>query len=211
MLIKFLSDNKYYYATIALFIILGGILLSLVHKADVTIWINSHYNSLLDNIFRTTDYGGALIFSICAVVVIGILKDWKTAAKAAVCFIATALVVQFLKHIIFPEELRPSLYFEGKYELRFLEGIVQLETESFPSGHTAAAFSIATFLALLLNKKYLHWIFALGAASVGYSRLYLSQHFITDVYAGMCIGIAVTTIIYYFYPKKFEKTGCPQK
>ena len=208
---NFLFSNKYYYATVALFIVLGGILLSVIHKADATIWVNSHHNAFLDDVFRTTDHGGTLWFSIFVFAAIGLLRDWKTAIKAAVCFIATALVVQFLKHIIFPGELRPILYFEEKYELRFLEGIIQLKTESFPSGHTAAAFSIATFSALLLKKKHWHWIFALGAASVGYSRLYLSQHFVTDVYTGMLIGIVVTTIVYYFYPKKFDKPEWAQK
>ncbi len=204
---SFFLSNKYYYTTVSLFIILGGILLSTMHKADVTIWVNSHYNSFLDWVFRTTDHGGVLWFSILVIVAIGVFKDWKTALKAAICFIATAAVVNFLKYVVFPGELRPTLYFEGKHNLRLLEGIVQLKTESFPSGHTAAAFSIATFLAALLDKKQWHWLLALGAASVGYARLYLSQHFITDVYTGMIIGIVVTTLIYYFYPKKFEKAG----
>ena len=208
---KFLSTNKYYYTTVALFIVLGGILLSMVHKADVTIWINSHHNAFSDAVFRTTDYIGALWFSILIIVAIALFKDWKTAIKAAVCFIATAAVVQFLKHIVFPGELRPSLYFEGKYDLRFLEGIIQLETESFPSGHTAAAFSIATLLALLLNKKHWHWALAVCALSAGYARLYLSQHFSTDVYTGMIIGVVVTTFIFYFYPKKFDKPEWAQK
>ncbi len=199
----FLS-NKYYYATVALFIILGGILLSTLHKGDVTIWVNTHYNSFLDSTFRITDYGGTLWFSILVIVAIGVFKDWKTALKATICFIATAIVINFLKYIVFPGELRPTLYFDGKYPLRLLEGIIQLETESFPSGHTAAAFSIATFLSLILAKKQWHWLLAFGAASVGYARIYLSQHFITDVYTGMIIGVVLTSLIYYFYPKKWD-------
>ncbi len=204
---SFFLSNKYYYTTVSLFIILGGILLSAVHKADVTIWVNSHYNLFSDWVFRITDHGGILWFSVLIIVAIGVFKDWKTALKATICFIATAAIVNFLKYVIFPGELRPTLYFEGKHNLRLLEGITQLKTESFPSGHTAAAFSIATFLALLLNKKQWHWLLAFAAASVGYARLYLSQHFITDVYTGMIIGIVVTSLIYYFYPKKFETAG----
>lgn len=196
------SLNKYYYSIIALFIVIGGILLSTIHKADVTIWVNLHHNLLYDWIFRVTDHGGIFWFSVLVAVAIGVFKDWETALKAGICFILTALIVNFLKYVIFPGELRPTLYFEGKHSLRILNGIVQLKTESFPSGHTAAAFSIATFLALILNKKQWHGLLAGGAASVGYARLYLSQHFITDVYAGMLIGVITTTLVYYFYPQK---------
>ncbi|MDR3062349.1 MAG: phosphatase PAP2 family protein [Dysgonamonadaceae bacterium] len=201
----FLSINKYYYVTIVLFIVIGGVLLLTMHKADITIWVNSHHNSFYDWAFRITDHGGVFWFSVLIVAAIGVLKDWKTALKAAVCFISTALIVHFFKYVIFPGELRPTLYFEGKYTLRILDGIVQLKTESFPSGHTAAAFSIATFLALFSNKKQWHWLLAAGAASVGYARLYLSQHFITDVYTGMLIGVITTTLVYYFYSQKFER------
>jgi len=57
---------------------------------------------------------------------------------------------------------------------------------SFPSGHTAGAFLVAT----LLGHSYpvLYPLTGAWAAAVGLSRVYLGVHYPTDVMAGMCLG-----------------------
>ncbi len=195
-----LRENVYYYTAVLILTLLGATVLLTNHKADVTIWVNSHYSPFMDQLFKITDYGGTIGFSGAIIILLIITQGPRVGLKALVCFASAALIVQFLKYVVFPGELRPVLYFEGSHELRLIEGVTQLQTESFPSGHTTAAFSVATFLALLLPGKKWHWLFAIAAASVGYTRLYLSQHFITDVFTGMLIGVTTTTLIYYFYP-----------
>ncbi|MEP7344461.1 MAG: phosphatase PAP2 family protein [Gemmatimonadaceae bacterium] len=65
---------------------------------------------------------------------------------------------------------------------------------SFPSGHTSAAFSSATVLAMELSKahpSHSKWI-KLGmygaATAVGLSRMYENAHWASDVFAGAAIG-----------------------
>jgi membrane-associated phospholipid phosphatase len=60
---------------------------------------------------------------------------------------------------------------------------------SFPSGHSSAAFSVATILAGEWG-----WTAGvpafLGAGAIGYSRLELNKHFFSDVIFGAGLGIA---------------------
>jgi undecaprenyl-diphosphatase len=58
---------------------------------------------------------------------------------------------------------------------------------SFPSGHTAGAFVMATLVAGLF--PVLFPLAAGWALAVGFSRIYLGVHYPTDVLAGMSIGI----------------------
>ncbi|MDH8702138.1 membrane-associated phospholipid phosphatase [Dysgonomonadaceae bacterium PH5-43] len=206
----FLLKNKCYYATFILFTIMGGTLLLLVNRDDINIWINSKWTYFLDDVILFINGLGTVSFSVAAVVVLALWKGWRTALKATICFASVALVTQFAKHILFPATPRPTLHFEEGM-LRLIEGVKQLTTESFPSGHTSASFALSTFFALLLPKKNWHWAFAALALFVGYGRIYLSQHFFTDVYTGMIIGVVVTTLVYYYYPKSWENASKNKK
>lgn len=61
-------------------------------------------------------------------------------------------------------------------------------TPSFPSSHTAAAFSLATSLSIKYPKWYVIAPSALWACSVGFSRMNEGVHYPSDVVAGAAIG-----------------------
>jgi len=42
------------------------------------------------------------------------------------------------------------------------------------------------------------------AILVAYSRIYLSQHFLTDVLAGSLIGVSIAMIVYYVFNTKLN-------
>lgn len=69
-----------------------------------------------------------------------------------------------------------------------LEPAVAVNTPSFPSGHTAFAFSLATSLSIVVPKWYVVAPSFIWAASVGYSRMHLGVHYPSDVLAGALIG-----------------------
>jgi membrane-associated phospholipid phosphatase len=66
-------------------------------------------------------------------------------------------------------------------------------TGSFPSGHSIAAFSVATVFSRRYGKTH-RWVpyAAYGLAGlVGFSRLTLSAHFVSDVFMGGALGYTI--------------------
>ena len=64
---------------------------------------------------------------------------------------------------------------------------------SFPSGHTIAAFSVATVVARRYgNHRWLPYVAYGAAALVGFSRLSLSAHFLSDVFMGGALGYSIS-------------------
>ena len=63
----------------------------------------------------------------------------------------------------------------------------------FPSGHTIAAFSIATVVARRHgNHRWVPYVAYGAAALVGFSRLTLSAHFLSDVFVGGALGYSIS-------------------
>ena len=63
----------------------------------------------------------------------------------------------------------------------------------FPSGHTIAAFSVATVIARRYgNHRWVPYVAYGLAAVVGFSRLSLSAHFLSDVFMGGALGYSIS-------------------
>jgi len=71
---------------------------------------------------------------------------------------------------------------------------------SFPSGHSATAFTLATSLAFFFPRYRIP--FFATAVICSSSRLFLHKHFLSDIIVGAVIGIVAGNAMYYLYKKK---------
>jgi membrane-associated phospholipid phosphatase len=67
---------------------------------------------------------------------------------------------------------------------------------SFPSGHSIAAFSVATVIAeRYRNHRWVPYAAYAAAALIGFSRISLQSHFSSDVFMGAALGYSITHFI----------------
>ena len=71
------------------------------------------------------------------------------------------------------------------------------DSPSFPSGHTAAAFSLATSLSITYPKWYVIAPSAVWACGVGLARINQGVHYPSDVLTGAAIGVGCAFVNVY--------------
>jgi len=179
-----------------LFLLAGIFLLFLFEKGDILLWINKNHCTFQDWFFKYWTYlGDGLAFVVLIIFFISIRK-YRAIKMIILAIISQTIVIQGLKRVIFSDAVRPKLFFENFSELHQVAGVDIHSYGSFPSGHTATAFTIAVILALIIRNKYTTALLMIAAILVGISRIYLLQHFFIDVYFGSLIGFLNGIIIY---------------
>lgn len=171
---------------------LGGLLLA-YPKGTMELWVNQNLRA--DSFFFWITYLGDGVLYVVASILLGI-KNKRWGVFALLCFAITGLFSQFLKVVIFPDAPRPKAFFGENVSLHFVAGLEIHTNNSFPSGHTISAFSLATVLSLYGRQVWISVLCVCLAILVGFSRVYLVQHFFIDTYFGAWIGVCGTYLLY---------------
>jgi membrane-associated phospholipid phosphatase len=148
----------------------------------------TRWHSSAGNIFfRGVTFLGDGLFIIGLAIVFIFLKKYQWATGVIVGYLLSGLFAQLVKKIF--NRPRPKAVFEAIGQKVYeVPGVDVHLHGSFPSGHTASAFALAIFMLLVLPYRWYSWLLMVGVCGVGYSRMYLSQHFPEDVWAGAIIG-----------------------
>jgi membrane-associated phospholipid phosphatase len=164
--------------------------------------INGYKHPLLDYMFMYGTYlGHGMIWVPLFLYTVLFKREYFIAILSGL--IICTFITHFAKLVIFPEELRPVRILVDK--IRIVKGVQLHQVESLPSGHTSTAFTLALLLAFRIAKMAWSIFFPLVAFFVAYSRVYLGQHFVTDVFAGTLVGIASAFLALMIYKKWKER------
>ncbi|WP_020535632.1 phosphatase PAP2 family protein [Lewinella cohaerens] len=164
-------------------------------KGQVHLFINHYHSPFFDHFFYwITKLGEPLI--ACTVIVGLLFFKYRYSLILGLNIGICALTVSILKAIVI-NDMRPFKFFQYfNAPLHFVEGVRLHEYNTFPSGHTTLAFSFFFLLSVFCKKPWLSIVFFVLALLVGYSRMYLSMHFLADVWVGSILGISIAISVY---------------
>lgn len=214
------SFSVYGIAYLVLLALMAALLVAFP-KQESHLLLNAHHTAFQDTFFKYyTRLAEWPLYVLAALPLFW--KKYRMTLFFAVCELLGGAVVQLLKHTFHFD--RPVSVFEqsGDAVLPLVEGVKMHHSNSFPSGHTSTFFIFFTCCALFLayhyvqraaqdsrTRKMLHnmllLLLLLLAALGGYSRIYLSQHFLLDVCVGSVIGFVIPCLMFYFFGGKVMK------
>lgn len=201
---KIVSANRAFFLPYISFLFFCLLAIFLFDKEGLHIAINQKYNPFADIFFEyITFLGDGRMLIVYALILVFI--KYRFVLILLISNLFAGILTFLLKTQVFDSSLRPKKYFENIYELRLVPGVENYLHNSMPSGHTATAFCVFAGFAFMSMNKSFGFLFFIIAALIGFSRIYLSQHFMDDVVVGSLVGVFFALLVYYFFEKRVSK------
>ena len=199
-------QKKHFIIAVVLSISLAASLFSmsmLWGKNEAFLYLNANLGFVADKVFEYSSYLAEGWFWIpYFIVLVGFYK--KDTAFILMNFLISTLLTQFAKNFIFGTAMRPMASGLDATQIHTVAGVEIHTFNSFPSGHTATAFTLFLLTTYLFPNKYVLTIGIVYVMVCGYSRIYLAQHFPLDLAGGIFVGL-LTLPISIFIRKKLNK------
>lgn len=160
---------------------MAGRIIDLIETVDVRIdkKMENYQDPILKQSMESITALGSLQLNMLYICLLLSTRNFNIAFHMFISLSIAALVVYSLKNFI--KRKRPKNHVENI-----------ISQASFPSGHSAAVFSSATLLGYYFGSNY---IFYSVAIAVAISRIYLEDHYLSDVLVGSSIGLVIANII----------------
>ena len=203
----FFKQNSIFIALSLILVVVLGLALLYIPQGELHLLLCDRHTPARDIFYRYyTHVAEWFPYVVCVgLLLFGSIGDGMFASSS---MILSALTTQLFKHII--NAPRPVTWFNlfmPDTQLPLVEGVKMNYWYSFPSGHTTSFFALAFVAGILLSKKWPKhgaWIqvvlFALATLGA-YSRIYLSQHFARDVFAGVVVGVSITVLCFAIFSR----------
>lgn len=161
--------------------------------------INTRYSDAGNVIMYYTTWMGEgyiIVGVLLSLFFIKRFRNWWYFLLALLCNLLPFFIQQSIKS--YYDAPRPMQVLKGREWIHYQPEWPLLLYRGYPSGHTEGAFCFFCFLSMLLPDKHRIWglFFFILALATGYSRVYLTAHFFSDIYLGSIVG-AVTPILIY--------------
>ena len=196
--------------TLVLALVLG-IALLIIPKAELHLALCQPHTTGLDTIVPIITNLVDWLPYLCVILLLFYRVGWATFLASNL--LLSTIIVQPIKHIVCAP--RPLTWFAENMPdvtLPLVEGVRMNHWLSFPSGHTTTFFVLFYSLSIILcaenvtGKMILSFLCFLCASFGAYTRIYLSQHFALDIFAGILIALFSTLSLYFFLVKKTKDT-----
>ena len=196
--------------TLVLALVLG-IALLITPKAELHLALCQPHTTGLDTIVPIITNLVDWLPYLCVILLLFYRVGWATFLASNL--LLSTIIVQPIKHIVCAP--RPLTWFAENMPdvtLPLVEGVRMNHWLSFPSGHTTTFFVLFYSLSIILcaenvtGKMILSFLCFLCASFGAYTRIYLSQLFALDIFAGILIAVFSTLSLYFFLVKKTKDT-----
>jgi membrane-associated phospholipid phosphatase len=202
-IVSLVKKNSLFFFGSVLFLLASAIVLLFFSKRDGFYLLNNYHNNFFTNVFIWFTYLGDGLFCVAVGLLLFFLKRRFLGLIVLSSYALSGIIAQVLKY--FFTEARPAIYLKDSSYPYFIDNVTLHNMYAFPSGHTASAFALAAVLSFEAKNKSYSLLFLIAAILVGYSRIYLAQHFIDDVFAGAVIGLVSAVICRLGFEKSFNR------
>jgi membrane-associated phospholipid phosphatase len=166
-----------------------------VYDERLAEWLHGRATQPFTDLFRAITWlGNVPVLLAVTLIAVGIL--WSRRERTDAVFVALA----FIGGQVLSNSMKLGFRRERPF---FADPLATESTYSFPSGHALVSLAVYGSVALVLARRLPRWwsILVLAAAAVlvlaiGFSRLYLGVHFLSDVLAGYAAGTAWLALLY---------------